>query len=177
MVLALALFLTFLRILLVWKRASPAGRTVRMVVFILLLGLTCLTFPVGILLGPKPLTRVLLGKEVTFLHGFRDAMRERADLAAIREWAKANPGWKDQWDDKGGGPVLARRPPFLRDLDCSDVEVSEDGTTTRLWFGGGFGHWGLTVGPEDAPIPQPDGHLYGLVLPMVPGAFVWEEIQ
>ncbi len=101
----------------------------------------------------------------------------------------------------GGGPKSrwpnrVTWPPTITRLNPGYVDVgkTEDGQPKiRLTWGGGFGHWGIEIGPEDMEVPQtlerkgqefgPPDHRYTVYdtgeyrLPFAPGAYVWYEIQ
>jgi len=106
-----------------------------------------------------------------YLYGFRDLMRDSADVSAIREWIESVniPGEVAQVEEEEWPRCIrALRPRIVRSLDNERVVL--------IW-GGGFGHWGLTVGKENMRTSPPHSELPGggrsSALPVSPGAFVW----
>lgn len=105
---------------------------------------------------------------------FQRQMQKEADVPAIRAWAQNyEPTSQDQTVFEGES-VFVRRdrlPDCIVKLKPGMVQFSLKTKTVHLIFGGGFGHWGLTVGPKGTP-PHGD-----YCLPLEDGAWVWHEIQ
>ena len=104
-------------------------------------------------------------------------MQEEADIAAIRAWvdtrfpasaASTNPAYE--------APVVIppdEQPACIRRISGFHTALYWPAKRELdLVFGGGFGHWGLTVAPEGTPMPE-SGHF----LPLEDGAWVWHELQ
>jgi len=112
---------------------------------------------------------------VAFLYGFRDRVRSRADISAIRSWLKTL--------DKGD--YVPRRdyyspdtlPEPLKGLGLGMVSLSEDKSgnpEVNISAGGGFHHWGATIGLEDMVIPESDLRFhYDAWLLVEPGVYVY----
>jgi type II secretory pathway pseudopilin PulG len=81
-------------------------------------------------------------------------MQEQADVAGIRAWAaeyKPDPN-ASRWDTLDGNEGFdvpqERWPEAIRRLQPNYVSFTTDSKCVHLVFGGGFGHWGLVVGPK-----------------------------
>ena len=106
---------------------------------------------------------------------FRRQMQQKADIASIRAWADAYQPTPDDNRTIGGKDVFVSRekwPECIRRLDPEMVLYTPDKRCVHIIFGGGFGHWGLSVGPKGVPAL---GREYKL--PLEDGAWVWHEIQ
>lgn len=138
---------------------------------------------------------------VAFTHGFRRHMQTNADLGAIRGWLSTlDPNlctgeyidlytgndFKPRWPDTIAWPeAITRFEPHYVQL----MKMETRHPKVRLTWGGAPGHWGIEVGPEDMPIPETLPRRtydhYGQELwdegeyrlPLVPGAYVWYELQ
>ena len=129
---------------------------------------------------------------VGFLHGFRDRVRGKADVAAIRDWLGtldkedctrrsfsliSDSGSSGrQWPDSIDWPesVKVFKPRFVQ-FPVDD----NDNLKVRLCWGTGMTRsWGVEIGPEDMEIPPSDLSRYGEHrLPLERGAYVWHELR
>jgi hypothetical protein len=90
-----------------------------------------------------------------FTYGFRDRVKSKADIPAIRDWLKTL--------DKVDPSVLphdvppSECPESLRALTHRRVYLvaDKDGNpiAVNIFEGGGFFHWGATIGMENMEIP------------------------
>jgi len=114
-----------------------------------------------------------------FTHGFRERMRSKADIEAIRDWLKRR-GKKEPTGDTVRF-ILYGWPKSVKVLEPRYVSLDMDkngNPKVRLHWGGGFGHWGVEIGMEDMETPESDFSRYGEYrLPLQPGAYVWHELQ
>lgn len=175
------------RLLLDWKRCTRRKRLITIVqigipiVFIASFAIavvtpieTCLAQP-----GYKPYT-----------YGFRERIRSKADIDAIRDWLRtlSREGCtgenidilSDSFPFKSQWPDSIDWPKSLKALNPNRVLLSTDknGTTyiTLLW-GGGFQHWGMVIGMENMDIPPSDLRVSGEYrLPVELGVYVWVEL-
>ena len=127
-----------------------------------------------------------------FLHGFRDRVRGKADVGAIRDWLETL-NKKDC--TRRGFSLLSESGSFGRHWPDS-IEWSEsvrvfrpryvgfnvdDNDNLKVSLGWGTGmtrSWGLVIGPEDMEIPASDLKRHGEYrLPLEHGAYVWHEIR
>ena len=110
---------------------------------------------------------------------FARQMRREADIPAIRAWAETT-------------LFVPTPPPFTTGLGetkfyegetpgCMKsitgfnfIAFSSEDKTVELVFGGGLGHWGLTIAPLGTKPPEGFGHY---TLPLEDGAWVWQEMQ
>ena len=113
-------------------------------------------------------------------------MSEKLDVQSIRDWMEhPSPKGLAEWmehaksltDDQTS---IDRKhwPPALSVLKPVGVYLSwEKGMfTLRFFWGGGLvGQYGGVVGPSSMPTPSSSKDEYRL--PLVPGAYVWHEIQ
>ncbi|UCC99144.1 MAG: hypothetical protein JSW66_04505 [Phycisphaerales bacterium] len=102
-------------------------------------------------------------------------MRSRADIPAIREWLKT----LDRTD------YVPRRdyyspdtlPEPLKGVSLGVIFLSADRSgkpTVNFFAGGGFNHWGATIGLEDMVIPESYlGFRYDAWLLVEPGVYVY----
>jgi hypothetical protein len=108
-----------------------------------------------------------------FLYASRTWVRFWADIPAMRAWATANPGWRDE--TVGSEVLETRRPRCIRTMKPYRVRVSEDGCgVTLVWDNTcSFLDRGsvlvLYVGPEADPPPPPEVDALGVA----PGVVVW----
>jgi hypothetical protein len=109
---------------------------------------------------------------IPFAEGFHDRMKVEANIGKLRAWMGDLGGLDQSEVPRSEWPAAVVQISPRHVLMTSQ----EQGTPSlRLVWGGGFGHWGVVVGPEDMPNPQPSEHLF--VLPLEPGSYVWHEIQ
>ncbi|MFO8013143.1 MAG: hypothetical protein R6X20_07540, partial [Phycisphaerae bacterium] len=114
--------------------------------------------------------RLFVSREVSFLHGLKEWVEERADIEVIRDWAKAHPGWEDKQMESGGPMDESRRPACVKALRPSYVSVYDDATVSISW-GGGFFAWGMIIYPQGKETPEPDYN----ELVIAPGVVLWDE--
>ena len=176
------------RLLINWKRYTRKKifiRTTQIGISILLITLFIIDLftPISLNLGGpgyKP-----------FTYGFRERMRSKADIPAIRDWLKtlskedctgrtidlfSDPdSFKSYWPDSIEWPKSLKvfNPHYV------NLELDENGhPKVRLTWGGVLGHWGVEIGMEDMKIPPSDFSRWGEYrLPVEPGVYVWHEIQ
>lgn len=178
LVFAILLPLVFFVLLLVraataWRCSGPIGRAMRLaflaavVLFFVPFGQTSVYRAVRSEVGD--------GRVSTwaFLYASRTWVRCWADIPAMRAWATANPGWRDE---RVGSEVLeTRRPGCIRTMKPYRVRVWEDGSgVTLVWDNTcSFLDRGsvlvLYVGPEGDPAPPPEV----AALVVAPGVVVW----
>jgi hypothetical protein len=105
---------------------------------------------------------------------FQKQMQKEADIPSIRAWAETfQPSAENRPTIWGGGVFIDNKqwPECIKKLNPNVVQYSTEDKTMHLIFGGGFGHWGLSVGPKGTPT-------YGdYTLPLEDGAWVWHDIQ
>ncbi|MHC4121120.1 MAG: hypothetical protein ACYSWO_26840 [Planctomycetota bacterium] len=127
----------------------------------------------------------------TFMRGFRDRVKSKADIGAIRDWLeildidnRMNPGFlrsgsgwsKMHWPDSIDWPesIKVFRPYFIQ------FPIDEDGNLKiRLCWGTGMTRtWGVEIGPEEMEIPASDLRQHGEIrLPLQRGAYIWHEMR
>ncbi len=114
-----------------------------------------------------------------FTHGFRDRIRSRADIPAIRAWLRTLS--KEDYTGENFIAPQSKFPESFKVLKPRYVNLDMDkngNPKVRLTWGGGFGHWGIEIGMEDMEIPPSDFSDYREYrLPLEPGAYVWHELQ
>ena len=107
-----------------------------------------------------------------FTYGFRDRIKSKADIPAIRDWLKTLN--KEDYDDY---LPYNRLPESLKVLNPFGAALSADKNGNPLvritWGAHGF-HWGLTIGMEDMKIPASDLRRYEGWLLVEPGVYVWD---
>ena len=113
---------------------------------------------------------------IPFTNKFLQEMKEKADIPAIRSWLNSSPNKYNSgvWVDG------SEWPKCIKELSPNDIQVFYDNNNRQiqLTWGGGFGHWGLIVGPENMEIPESDFEPHGEYRAFLePGAYVFHEIQ
>ncbi len=90
-----------------------------------------------------------------FTYGYRDRIRSKADIPSIRAWLRTFN--RSDYDEFGDRVPSEKWPESLRKLKPGArvfLEADQKGNPQiRIVEGGGFFHWGLTIGMEDMEIP------------------------
>jgi hypothetical protein len=147
---------------------------------ILLFTQICLpiVFVVVCVIGSPLLTKSRLWPDATpFTYGFRDRIRSKADIPAIRVWLRTfdksayqepgDPVPRDQWPES----LRALKPPWRVFLEPD----KKGNPQIRIVWGGGIFHWGLTIGTEDMEIPPAElDDKFEAWLPVEPGVYVYD---
>jgi len=111
-----------------------------------------------------------------FTYGFRDRIRSKADIEAIRDWLRAIN--KEDYNDFGVRLHRDKWPKSLKALSPGTVHLSTDNNDNpqvRITWGAAMFHWGLTIGMEDMEIPASDlNRWYESWLLVEPGVYVWD---
>lgn len=92
-----------------------------------------------------------------FLHGYADRVRCQVDISSIREWLKTLD--KADYIPRRDFYSSEKLPKPLQGLGLGMVYLSADKSgnpTVNFSAGGGFHHWGATIGMEDLVIPESD---------------------
>jgi len=170
-VVALCVFVFTVQTIVEWRRIGWTSRSLRLLALgWFLMGVA------GFFTGSSAMriwrapARLFAPEDVTFLHGLQEWVEERADIEAIRDWAKAHPRWEDEQVESGGPMDKSRRPACVNVLHPSSVWVGKDATASISW-GGGFFHWGMIIYPEGKEMPEPDYN----ELVIAPGVVLWDE--
>ena len=81
---------------------------------------------------------------------FQAEMKKEADIPAIWQWAES---YKVEPTSKGDRVSVDAKnwPDCVRRLKPNFVLFNPDKKIMWLWFGSGFGGWGLAVGPKGDP--------------------------
>jgi len=112
---------------------------------------------------------------VVFLHGYRDRVKSRADIPAIRNWLKILD--KEDYVPRRDYYSPDKLPEPVKGLGLGVVFLSADKSgkpTVNFSAGGGFHHWGATIGLEDMVIPESDLRFhYDALLLVQPGVYVY----
>ena len=141
----------------------------------------CLT-AIFIIALSLPLYKILnLYESHPFLCGYRDRIRNKIDIETVREWMKT---YSENFTAENNNEFIDEYLSPDKIPDCLKP-IRHDGVFTFSKFpegylriyqgcGGGFIHWGVTIGMED--IPFPDSQFYNehgiLWLPVAPGVYV-----
>jgi hypothetical protein len=108
---------------------------------------------------------------VNFMEGFRDRMLAEADVASIREWALENQ--QNLWWKSNSVVPASNWPQCILRLSPRDVIIEKDQGKkwiVRLFWGTGFMHWGIDIGPPEMPTPTSGDEL---VMQLQSGVYVW----
>ena len=111
-----------------------------------------------------------------FTYGFRNRMKSKADIPAIRDWL----GTRDK-EDYDEFSVRLRRdawPKSLKALNPNGVTLLADengNPEVRLIWGAAIFHWGIVIGMEDMTTPPSDISEWAESWLLVePGVYVWD---
>lgn len=111
-----------------------------------------------------------------FTYGFRDRIRSKADVEAIRAWMRTLS--KEDYAKNAVSLPSSEWPKSLKALKPGAVLLSadkNDNPQIRISWGGGLFHWGVTFGMEDMEIPQSDfSRLAKCWLLVEPGVYVYD---
>lgn len=106
-----------------------------------------------------------------FTRGFRDRVRDDVNLPALRQWQQAQallPAPPDSMLPNAALPADVRRLQPEMAFRYPDDSV-------YIYWGGGFGHWGVAVAPQDATPPSTDA--FYVSMQVSPGIYVWHDRQ
>ena len=165
-------FASIARLIYAWRKCTWAKRT--LIITEICLPIVCvvslmtpLLFRVGSQLWPDA---------AAFTYGLRDRVRSKADIPAIRNWLKT----LDKEDYAGDPGYLPpdKFPEALKAMCFGVVSLSEDkngNPEVYIFAGGGFHHWGATIGLQDMVISESDlESRYECWLLVEPGVYVYE---
>ena len=107
--------------------------------------------------------------------GFRDRIKSKADIPAIRDWLKTLD--KDYYILQSNRPPREKWPKSLKALTPAVVDVASDKNGNpflQIVDGGGFEHWGAAIGFQDFVISESDlKSKYYTWLLVEPGVYVY----
>jgi len=113
-----------------------------------------------------------------FMYGFRERIRSKADIPAIRDWLKSLN--KEDYTDHAGRLHSDKWPKSLKVLNPGKATLAMDENVNPeivLWWGGGIQHWGVAIGTESMQISHSAYRDYiSYKLPVEPGVYVWFEL-
>jgi hypothetical protein len=113
-----------------------------------------------------------------FIYGYRDRIRSKADIPAIRAWLRTFD--RGDYDEFGKRVPPKKWPEALRKLKPGGGAVTlvadQNGNPQiRIVEGGAVLHWGLTIGMEDMEIPASNlKKWFAEWLLIEPGVYVYE---
>jgi len=111
-----------------------------------------------------------------FTYGFRDRIRNKADIDSIRVWLGTLD--KEDYDEFGVRLPRDKWPKSLRALNPPGINLFEDendNPSVRIVWGGGFFHWGVVIGMEDMATPPSNISEWAECwLPVEAGVYVWD---
>jgi len=165
-------FASVVRLIGKWRKCTWAKRT-------LIITEICLPIVfVALLIMPMCLRfeSQLWPDAAAFTYGLRDRVRSQADIPAVRKWLKT----LDK-EDYAGHPVYLppdELPESMKAGCFGVVSLSDDkngNPEVHISAGGGFHHWGVTIGMEDMVISESDlDSRYDSWLLVEPGVYVGE---
>lgn len=158
----------------VWNKRSKSGKffiSAQMVIPLVFLVLLISSFFL-------PESEFQGGSRKFFMRGFRDRIRSKADIEAIRDWLKMLS--KDDYNSSHYNPIPpSKQPKSLKALKPVRVGLLADKNgnpkVSLMWGSGFMGHWGVDIGMADMEIPKADiseWAYYWLLLE--PGVYVWD---
>ena len=136
-----------------------------------------MVFAILCVIGSPLLTKSWLWPDATpFTYGFRDRIRSRADIPAIRAWLRTFD--KSGYDEHGDRVPADQWPESLRQVkpDVVILEVNQNGSPRiRIIWGGAILRWGATIALEDMEIPPSSlSKWYEAWLLLEPGVYVYD---
>jgi hypothetical protein len=110
-----------------------------------------------------PIELGLWSPDKAFNYGFRERIRSKADIPAIRDWLKTLHKEDFMDSDDFGDPDIRlfpeQLPKSLKVFHSGYVKLNFDKSSNPqidiLWGGATF-HWGVTIGMEDMEMTPPD---------------------
>jgi len=154
-----------------WKRYTNRKRLIR----IAQIGIPIVFITLFIVSVFTPVESHLPPPGVIFLYGFRDRVKSRADVPAIRNWLETLD--KRDYVPQHDYYSADKLPEPLKRLGLGKVSLSKDNDgnpQVRISTGGGFNHWGAAIGLEDMVIPESDlSFHYDAWLLVEPGVYVY----
>ena len=168
----LCFFASIARLIYAWRNCTWARRT-------LIITEICLPILFVVLFIMPMRLRVesqLWPDAAAFTYGLRDRVRSQADIPAIRNWLKT----LDKKDYVPRRDYLSadEMPEPLKAMCFGVVSLSADkngNPKINISAGGGFHHWGATIGLEDMEISESDlESQYECWLLIEPGVYVGE---
>ena len=165
-------FASIARLIRSWRKCTRAKRTL----IIIEICLPILFVALFITPIQRRVESQLWPEAAAFTYGFRDRVRSQADIPAIRDWLKT----LDKKDYVGQSRSLPpeKIPEALKSMWLGVVSLSEDkngNPKVQTFAGGGFHHWGATIGLEDMVISESDlESRYECWLLFEPGVYVYE---
>jgi len=165
-------FVSIVRLIDAWRKCTWAKRT-------LIITEICLPIVFVVLLIMPMRRRVesqLWPDAAAFTYGLRDRVRSQADILAIRDWLKTLD--KKDYIPRRDYLSADELPEALKAMCFGVVSLSEDkngNPEVYIFAGGGFHHWGATIGLEDMVISESDlESRYECWLLVEPGVYVGE---
>ena len=165
-------FASIVRLIYAWRKCKWARRT-------LIITEICLPIVFVILLIMPMCLRVesqLWPDAAAFTYGLRDRVRSQSDIQAIRDWLKTLD--KKDYIPRRDYLSADELPEALKAMCFGVVSLSEDkngNPEVYIFAGGGFHHWGATIGLEDMVISESDlESRYECWLLVEPGVYVGE---
>lgn len=137
-----------------------------------------IVFAILCVIGSPLLTKSLFWPDATpFTYGFRDRVRSRTDIPAIRAWLRTFD--KSDYEVPGDRVPTDQWPESLRALKPTGrVFLGPDkrgNPLIRIVWGAATFHWGLTIGLEDMEIPPLElDDYYEAWLLVEPGVYVYD---
>ena len=111
-----------------------------------------------------------------FTYGFRDRIRSKADIVAIRAWLRTLD--KEDYDEFSVRGPRDEWPKSLKILNPEGVSILADengNPQVRMIWGGAFFHWGVVIGMEDMAAPPSNiSEWTECWLPVEAGVYVWD---
>jgi len=136
-----------------------------------------------IIVGPRRFfgpSKGSVSRKYLFKKGFKERMEKQADIKGIRKWLETV--------NKTGESIRYKTkitwPKPIKNLYPNDLQIiyyeELDLYFVKLYWGSGFGHWGLIVGQEDMELPLEEYDSDGLCEIreiLEAGVYIWKEIQ
>jgi len=164
-------FASIARLIGAWKKCTLAKGT--LIITEICLPIVCV---VSLMMQLPLLVESQSWSDAGGLYGLRDRVRSQADIPAIRDWLKT----LDKEDYAGHpGYLPPDKLPESMKAGCFGVvslyEDKDGNPVVKISAGGGFHHWGITIGMGDMVISESDlDSRYECWLLVEPGVYVGE---
>jgi hypothetical protein len=163
-------FASIVRLIVAWKTCTWANRT------LIITEIFLIVFAVSLMMPLLRLVELPLWPDAGGLYGIRDRVRNQVDIPAIQNWLKTLD--KEDYTPRSDYLSADKLPEPLKWMSFGNVRLSEDkngNPFVNISGGGGFFHWGATIGTEDMVISESDlDSRYHSWLLVEPGFYVGE---
>jgi len=163
-------YASIVRLIVAWKTCTWAKR------ILIITEIFLIVFAISLMMPLLRLVELPLWSDAGGLCGIRDRVRNQVDIPAIQNWLKTLD--KEDYTPRRNYLSADELPEPLKWMSFGSVHLSVDengNPFVDISAGGGFHHWGATIGMEDMVISESDlNSRYHSWLLVEPGFYVGE---